>query len=319
MVYLLLAYQVLLPLALLAACMFVARRGSRTLWLLAVATTGLVLQLLALIGIWIVPPWWMLWVYVALWLVAIGFGVRRWSSMSPMTRGVPAKIFALVLLLLASYCVNESLWAWRGREAPATRAQPLEFPLRDGEYLVLNGGSDIRLNAHLKTRDLSVPRFARWRGNGYAVDIVAIDRWGLRARGLLPKDNRNYRSFGRAVFAPCSGKVIVAVDGLPDMTPPQYDSPDHLAGNHIILECGGLHVVLAHFRRGSIRVRVNERVIAGQLLAEVGNSGGTDEAHLHIHVQRPGTPDAPMSGEPIPALFDGRFLVRGDRLKIPGG
>jgi murein DD-endopeptidase MepM/ murein hydrolase activator NlpD len=66
-------------------------------------------------------------------------------------------------------------------------------------------------------------------------------------------------------------------------------------------------------------VRADERVVAGQLLAQVGNSGGTDEAHLHIHVQRAGTPDAPMSGEPLPALFFGRFLVRGDRLKISGG
>jgi murein DD-endopeptidase MepM/ murein hydrolase activator NlpD len=46
------------------------------------------------------------------------------------------------------------------------------------------------------------------------------------------------------------------------------------------------------------------------LLGYVGNSGNTDEPHLHIHVQRPGPPSAPLSGEPRSVTFDGRFLVR---------
>ena len=51
-----------------------------------------------------------------------------------------------------------------------------------------------------------------------------------------------------------------------------------------------------------------------QKIAEVGNSGGADESHLHIHAQRPGAADAPMSGDPLPARFDRHFLVRGDRI-----
>ena len=67
-------------------------------------------------------------------------------------------------------------------------------------------------------------------------------------------------------------------------------------------------------------ISVSEIDIAGsiariaQKIAEVGNSGGADESHLHIHAQRPGTAHAPMTGDPLPARFDRRFLVRGERI-----
>jgi hypothetical protein len=96
------------------------------------------------------------------------------------------------------------------------------------------------------------------------------------------------------------------------MTVPEFDR-EHMAGNHLIVACGDVHVITAHFRQGSVLARVGDAVALGQKLAEVGNSGGSDEPHLHIHVQTPGTHQAPMSGEPLPARFDGRFLVRGER------
>jgi hypothetical protein len=46
-------------------------------------------------------------------------------------------------------------------------------------------------------------------------------------------------------------------------------------------------------------------------------TGGSNGPHLHIHAQRPGPPGAPMGGEPLPMLFDGRFLVRGKRIELP--
>lgn len=223
---------------------------------------------------------------------------------------------ALVLVLLGGYAAMQATAMLAGRQAPLLARVDLAFPLHGGTFLVVNGGNDIRINAHLKTRDSGEPRFARWRGNGYGVDVVAIDRFGLRAKGIQPADNRAYRSFGWPVRSPCAGKVVLASDGRPDMAPPQVDDREHLAGNHVVLACGDMHVVLAHFRQGSIRVRADESVSIGQPLGEVGNSGISDEAHLHLHAQRPGTADAPMSGEPLPASFFGRFLVRGDRLRI---
>ena len=67
-------------------------------------------------------------------------------------------------------------------------------------------------------------------------------------------------------------------------------------------------------RRGSVRVRADDRVYQGQPIGTVGNSGNTGEPHLHIHAQRPGTPAEPLAGEPLPITLGGRYLVRGQRV-----
>ena len=108
-------------------------------------------------------------------------------------------------------------------------------------------------------------------------------------------------------------EVSGAVDGPPDMRIPEADVTNK-GGNHAILRGASVDVVLAHFRLGSLKVTVGEWVEAGQVIAEVGNSGASDEPHLHIHAQRLGTADAPLSGDPLPMRLDGRFLVRNDRV-----
>ena len=40
----------------------------------------------------------------------------------------------------------------------------------------------------------------------------------------------------------------------------------------------------AHLRQGSVAVRTGQRVEAGDLLGEIGNSGSSTEPHLHFHV-----------------------------------
>jgi len=315
MVYWLLVLQLVVPTSLLLA-LAVARVPSRAAWSAGFAATTAVLILLALTGLWLVPPAWTLLVYLIGWVIAAWLGVRRWPSLTARPRSRGQWVLVVSATALTVYAAREALGAWRGQQQPAGAALELAFPLRDGRYLVLNGGDDVRINAHLKTRDASVPRFARWRGNGYAVDIVALDQLGARARGLRPSANVDYEIFGREVIAPCEGVVIDVIDRLPDMTPPQYDTAGRLAGNHVVLGCDGYHVLLAHLRQGSIRVRPGEQVAEAQLLAQAGNSGGSDEAHLHIHVQRPGSVNEPFSGAPVPATFQGRFLVRGHAVSV---
>ena len=88
-----------------------------------------------------------------------------------------------------------------------------------------------------------------------------------------------------------------------------------MAGNHVLLECGTeVRVLLAHMRRGSVRVRPGERVAVGRPLGAVGNTGNTNEPHLHVHAQRPGTAVEPLGGEPLPVRLAGRYLVRGQRV-----
>ena len=54
---------------------------------------------------------------------------------------------------------------------------------------------------------------------------------------------------------------------------------------------------------------------AGAVIGLVGNSGNSHEPHLHVHAQRPAAAgEEPFSGDPLPMRFDGRYLVRNDRV-----
>jgi murein DD-endopeptidase MepM/ murein hydrolase activator NlpD len=190
----------------------------------------------------------------------------------------------------------------------------LDFPLGPGTYLVVNGGNHSLINAHLGT--LEGERFRPYRGQSYGVDLVGLDRAGFRTRGLLPADPRAYVIYGAPVAAPCAGRVVRAVDGAPDMSPPQPDR-SQMAGNHVLLECAGVWVLLGHLAPGSVMVETAQTVARGQPLGRVGNSGNTGEPHLHIHAQRPGSEAEPLSGDPLPVRLDGRYLVRNARVTVP--
>ena len=198
----------------------------------------------------------------------------------------------------------------------------LAFPLGPGNYLIVNGGSSISTNAHLMAFDASVPRFRFWRGQSFGVDIVQLGALGLRAPGVTPVDPAAYRIYGTRVLAPCVGRVVLAMDGLPDMQVPEVDR-EHLAGNHVLLRCAdpiantSVDVLVGHLRPGSVQVRPGASVAVGDWLGSVGNSGNTGEPHLHVHAQRPGPAGAPFSGDPLPVLFNGRYPVRGDRIDLP--
>jgi murein DD-endopeptidase MepM/ murein hydrolase activator NlpD len=104
--------------------------------------------------------------------------------------------------------------------------------------------------------------------------------------------------------------VLVAVDGLADLAPPRRDA-ENLAGNHVVLDCLGAKVVLAHLGEGSVSVSPGQLVSTQTRLGQVGNSGNTSEPHLHLHVERGGAPNAILDGKGVPFTLDGRYLVRG--------
>ena len=277
--------------------------------------TGLLLLALALVAPWLLVPWWVAVIYGGVWLVLLLVAGRGRAAMAP--RQPKRRWVRLVLFgILGLYSAWQIGLSWQGWRLPAAPAVDLLFPLAAGHYLVVSGGTNLTLNPHADALDTTVAAHQPWLGTGYAIDVVALDRWGRRAQGLVPASPAAYFIFDTPVLAPCAGTVLVAQDGWPDMPVPRHDDA-HPSGNYLILRGTQADIVLAHFRRGSLRVRADTRVVAGQLLARAGNSGTTDEPHLHIHAQRPGPPGLPMGGAPLPMRFRGRFLVRNDRVRVP--
>ena len=276
-----------------------------------------VLAMMALRGVWLLPPWWAPFVFAAALGISVWLGWRRhryFSSALPLTWN-PLIVLVLFVALGATSSYG-TMTALHSRIAPATGVVNLAFPLESGRYLVVNGGSNSSTNAHLETLNAAVPRYRAWRGQSYGVDIVSLDGFGLRARGVQPADPRDYFIYGARALAPCAGRVIIAVDGLPDMRVPEVDR-NHLAGNHVILRCADADVLLGHLQPGSVRVHAGANVAVADWLGSVGNSGNTGEPHLHIHAQAPGSIETPSGGDPRHIRLNGHFPVRGDRIGAP--
>lgn len=56
------------------------------------------------------------------------------------------------------------------------------------------------------------------------------------------------------------------------------------AGNEVVIDHGGEYSVLAHMKKGSVKVKVGDKVKSGDEIGLLGNSGNSSEAHLHFQV-----------------------------------
>jgi len=110
------------------------------------------------------------------------------------------------------------------------------------------------------------------------------------------KSNANYYGYGAEVLAVADGNVSDLKDGLPDNVGSNERSGrtitiDNAAGNYVIVDLGrGRFALYAHLQPGSLRVKVGDKVSAGQVLARLGNSGNSDAPHLHFQLMDSNSP-----------------------------
>jgi hypothetical protein len=308
--------QVLLPLALLAWVAFYPAAGCLA-WGLQLISVAAVLLGIGLAALWAVPPFWVPYAYGFLLLLIVATHLFRKGIPGPgLWRASTAS--SVVILMTAMLGFFGGYLAWhtaKGWMLPEEAVVDIVPPFPPGHYLIAKGGSTPMINAHLKTLNPKVERFRSWRGQSKALDIFRITPLGLHKNGWLPADPARYTTFGVPILSPCGGEVALVVDGIEDMTVPVMDR-DHMAGNHVAINCGGFFVILAHLRQGSVGVAAGDTVKAGDLLGQMGNSGNSSEPHLHLHAQK-GLPEhAPLSGMPLWLTIDNRFLVRNDTLHV---
>lgn len=119
----------------------------------------------------------------------------------------------------------------------------------------------------------------------------------------------SFSHYGRARhawdFTPIQGRFVAAMRGgivlARDLGLGQTPWERNF-GNYItIRHDDGTYAHYAHLRTGSFRVRSGQRVQAGQILAEAGNSGYSFGRHVHVHVTRSPSIAAPS----IPFRFEG--------------
>lgn len=310
MSFLMIVVQGIIPF-LLIAWIASGRIRSRAGWYVTMLITALWVGAGMLAGIWLALPWYFPRILIVLLAIA---AVRSWPQVRQrklLPLRLPGRVGLVAMGAAAAVLVLLVVRVIAARRDVPAETVGLTFPLRDGTYLVASGGRSELLNAH--ARALHEPRMRAYRGQSYAVDIVEVGSWGSLDEPWRPRDPAAYAIFGRSVYSPCSGRVLRSHDGMPDMRPPVRDTT-RFEGNHVIIACNDVWILLAHLGRGSVLVRTGDAVTEGDLLGSVGNSGNSSEPHLHIHAQRPHTLDEAFAGDPVPMRFDGRHLVRNDRV-----
>jgi murein DD-endopeptidase MepM/ murein hydrolase activator NlpD len=206
-------------------------------------------------------------------------------------------VFNLVLIVFIS---GLNWFTFKGYVTPENVID-LASPFHNGRQIILHGGASPFTNGHFHVKP-----------QNYALDIVGLNNLGMRASSIDGgSDLDNYVIYGEPIYSPCNGTVVIVVDEYDDQTPPKTDH-EHLAGNHILIESEGVEILLAHLKRGSIKVNVGDTVNTNTLIGQVGNTGNTSEPHLHMHVEKGGAMKTILNGTAVPFTINKQFLARGD-------
>ncbi len=166
-----------------------------------------------------------------------------------------------------------------------------------------------------------------WQNTEFAYDFSRTDNGGSQfsKQGYAPAD---YYAYGQPVFAVADGIVEKAIDQFPEAplrmkneTVAEYqtrmsdrmnenfaNNPDANYGNIVVIAHeNGEFSSYTHLKRGSIRVKVGDRVKAGARLGDVGQSGNSLKPHLHFDVTL-------ASGRSVPVEFTNAHSLDGETL-----
>jgi hypothetical protein len=176
----------------------------------------------------------------------------------------------------------------------------LEFPLKKGTFMVIQGGNSPFINHHHHPESPLK----------YSLDITKLNTFGNRCNGFYPDKLEEYAIYGEPVYSPCAGLVKIVVEGIDDS---EISEPDttNFRGNYVTIQFGKIDIILAHLKPGSLLVHEGDSVRQGEKIAAVGNSGYSSEPHLHIHAEVEDE-KAFMGSLPIAILFNDKFYKRND-------
>jgi len=139
----------------------------------------------------------------------------------------------------------------------------------------------------------------------FAIDWIKLGPDNKPARGD-PSRLANWHGYGADVLAVAAGTVADARDDIPEQEFLGTRSPtsqlQNDSGNYVALDLGhGRYAFYEHLKQGSIRVRAGDRVEAGQVLGQLGNTGSSSSGpHLHFHLS---DANSTLAAEGLPYVF----------------
>jgi hypothetical protein len=191
----------------------------------------------------------------------------------------------------------------------------LELPV-SGRILVYDG-YDL-YSHHRRTRydkeDLAIG--VADNSQRFGLDFVVVDEQARFFRGSGSRPEQ-WLGWGMPVRAAARGVVAAVHDGQPDndvmgelnkwVDRDQKKNPMSTYGNYVLIEhAPGEYTVAAHLKNGSVEVAKGQRVVAGQVIGAIGNSGASGGVHVHFE-RRTGPGIAGI--ETLPPYFHGMQVL----------
>ena len=163
-----------------------------------------------------------------------------------------------------------------------------------GTWLVSNGGRTPETNNHNRPPD-----------QGPQNQIFAYD-FRMESTGNEMR-LEEFKCFGKEVLAPGDGVITQVINGSIDVLPGERDRSVGVGNAIIIDHQNGEYSLLCHFKHNSIRVKVEDLVKQGDVIGLCGNTGNTQQPHVHFNLQ-----DGPLmhKANALPAQFK-KILVDG--------
>jgi len=294
-------FYIFFPLVMIAMLLF-KRQPNLLMWILTVLVSGL-----SILFIWTIARWEIISIYFRpiiplLFVIAVYISFKKIRKPTKPTSKASKIIMIVINIFIIVFMGTMSFLALRGYRTPANTVE-ISSPFKEGKQIVLHGGSRPMVNAHFHVNP-----------QNYAVDIVGLNSFGMRANSISGGNIlTDYVIYDMPVYSPVNGKVMVVVDGLEDLIPPNTDAKN-IAGNHVLIKFEEKELLLAHLKNGSIKVKVGDIVDTNTLIGNVGNTGNTSEPHLHLHIETGGEPNTILNGTSVPFKINHQFLIRGDQL-----
>jgi Peptidase family M23 len=176
----------------------------------------------------------------------------------------------------------------------------LSPPMRGSDWVAVNGPSNF--SNHRRTVVIIDGR--TYVPERFAIDWVQVGKNGATYNGDSSK-NESYLCSGRDIIAVADGRVARVLDGVPENVPNQAAAVtinlENIGGNHVVQELvDGRYAFYAHMIPRSLRVKPGDFIKRGQVIGRIGNSGNSDEPHLHFHVM---ISLHPMASDGLPFLL----------------
>lgn len=181
-------------------------------------------------------------------------------------------------------------------------------PLRGNNWIALNGCCEVGFPHRTSLNSLNGQLRNSQR---FAIDWKRTNDQGAFYTGDKTK-NESYVDYGSDVYAVADGTVVSTLDNVdanaPGLLPAEVPelakklTIENVDGNHVILDLGGgVYAMYAHFQKGSIVVKLGDKVKRGDKIAKLGNTGNANASHLHFQLM-----DSPslLGADALPYVFD---------------